>query len=463
MNYRFKNALRLIFPALALLGGVRKAAGEEAQPQPSSYTRDIRAQEAQLNDYLQKHPGGPYSRAAVIAPDEVDIVTAWAGLEEAAPEVRRMLADKNPEVGDAVAKATAKKLYDPEWLPDRSGVATTDPGIMQSSYEDGHACDALFVQADTLPPAGQNRLIAELGPETLALIINKHEGWHCKDRHDPSEGVYLERYAPLNKNGVFDAQGVATVLKAPYFIETVADAARREALGDVGGLGDAIREDGYGPELIDAFIRDFRGPQKTSSGPEHFTAESLSALKTFIAKVGLEQFRALSDDAAADVYNNIAENNGLAQPKSMRGFIAYAYGTPADHKRAEHDKDSLVKKGVAIAKRAEAHNGDAPPTPGDAFARVGNISPLQALKTRTLQEHGRLDPDTISASYQAMQEDLRARMRQGHDPAANQLLAVRLRTAFADAGIVKILDSVAPAPQPAPISAPRPETAPAAK
>jgi len=158
-------------------------------------------------------------------------------------------------------------------------------------------------------------------------------------------------------------------------------------------------------------------------------------------------------------YNSVVEGNGLASPEGMRAFLLYAYGEPREKPALDAAKDPNIQLAVAAAKRTLAHTAAPADAKSDLMQDIKGWNPLQTLRDRALAESGQLGAPGLINAYQNMQEELRTQIKAEPKNTFYVEAAVRLRSAFADAGVRKILQgAVSPttAPPPAGLRFPLP-------
>jgi hypothetical protein len=196
---------------------------------------------------------------------------------------------------------------------------------------------------------------------------------------------------------------------------------RQECLADVGALGDMIRN-GEDPSIIGKVI-----PWREKEHElNHMTVAAVEGLQAKINEMGVDKFRALSDDDARTLYNGIADKTSV-KPELAANVQAYASGTPQERQALEHmaTADPAVQAAIDFAKPYKAPPADdkpqgmSMPTSGEKEdpslqREVNAYHPAALLRDRAFSDSGKITPLTLAKAYGELQDELRENL--SHDP-----------------------------------------------
>ncbi len=389
-----------------------------------TYSRDLNVFSERLTLSLQ-HMHGLHDRAVVLDPARFDAGTAL-GLPAVAI-VQMMLGEQNVEFEPSRARIVAGnmanfhkfafglvKTQNPAAFLNQTGAAGEACVIVPSS---GHALPF------TMPGMTLQQKIA---------FVNTHESWHCLDSRYPMQG--------------FDEDAMDKELKKPNAArnsatvrEFIALRYNKEALADVGGIGDLIRAGKADLTAIDA-VSDWR--KKLVGDPLHFSPPVLAEMKSQIVKMGLPAFRAMNDSQAQAFYFKIMDAKELTgsivgytvmledakTPAQLRTLKILA-GADPDFIRAQEFRRTVTAAEQA-AKRGP--QGDAPLTDKEkaGLARVRAWNASAMLQERAFALYGKITPQTMIGAYGALQTALMDGIKLQPDNAALPVLMTKLQQTF---------------------------------
>jgi hypothetical protein len=421
MEYRMEVRLALITAARENFMMSKIQTGD-------AYSRDLGVLGDRLTLSLQ-HMQGLHNRVALLDPARFDAGTAL-GLP-AMMVIQLMLREQGVEMEPARVRDVAGNMA--SFFEFGFGlVKTQNPSaFVNMTGAAGEACVVVPSSAHALP----FNLPGMTFQQKIAFV-NTHESWHCLDSRYPMQG--------------FDQEAVEKEMKKPHAArdnaavrEFIALRYNKEALADVGGLGDLIRSGKADLGAIDA-VSDWR--KRELGDVLHFSPPVLAELKSRIVKMGLPAFRALNDSQAQALYFSVMDAKELTAPIVAYTVMLEDAKTPAQNRAlkilAGQDPDFIRAQEfrrhyVAAEKAAKAAARHAPKagTPlteqekaGMERVRAWNASAM--LQERAFALHGKITPETMIYAYGALQTALMDGIKQRPDNAALPVLMTKLQQTY---------------------------------
>lgn len=284
---------------------------------------------------------------------------------------------------------------------------TSNPMTLSATFN-RVAGPALLVPISDHAPLVQ---IKGLTREGSALLVNTHESWHVLDNR------YDFGHIDFSKIGDDDLSDFNLMANNPSALEFYSVKSKKETFADVASVGELIRKEGFGTDLIGkviAFRTDGERP-----GIAHMSAPALESLKRKIERMGLADFRKLDDQQAEKLYYRLTERHGMT-PESLRAGIIYE-GASDKAKSQMHVKaifNREVKKALKFKKHftkdAVFHldKKDRKSLSEETYNTLKSWNPLQELQDRAFAAEGKITPSTLSKTYLQMQGEFSAKMKE---------------------------------------------------
>jgi hypothetical protein len=435
----------------ALLEAARDDFPRIAKQARNGYSKELEQRSAEFTEDLRR--GMRSDKAGVVMLDPNQFFTAVAlGMDDedaarAVIKLRGMEADEDvvSEAAESMRKSYIFR-YGPERAHTQSPSAhgdyfTTDPQVCVIV-----PTSAYYVQGYRIEGMTRRENID---------FINRHEGWHCLDTK-----YSLAHVSKADMNAL-DARHLEKSVGHPGQLEILSIANHREALADLGGMGDVIRR-GADPKIIDGLI----AWRRDDEDPLHMSVGALTALKAEIEKMGVKKFRSLGEDEARALYERTVDANA-ASPRMMEVILAYQHGTAEERRKIEEEAQQEPEAQKALAFRRpywlrDARDPAAPPvdeaaaekeaeqkeltrplSPGEQklFEALRQYDAAQMLQDRAFREDHRITPASLAKAYGEMQEELRRKLDREPANPLYQAQATKLQESFVY--VVQELDYVA--------------------
>lgn len=409
---------------MALVNGAREEFMASRIQTGDAYSRDLSVQGSRLTLSLQ-HMQGLHDRVVLLDPARFDAGSAL-GLPPVAI-VQMMLAEQDVQMEPARTRMVAGNMA--AYHKFAFGlVKTQNPSaFVNMTGAAGEACVVVPSSGHALPFN-----LPGMSLQQKISFVNAHEAWHCLDSRYPMHG--------------FDEEAMDREMKKPDAARTnpivreyIATRYNKEALADIGGLGDLIRSGKAGLAAIDA-VSNWR--KREFGDVLHFSPPVLAELKTRIVKMGLPAFRALDDAQAQALYFSVMDAKELsanvvgytvmledAKTAGQRMTVnLLAQGDP-DFSRAQEFRRQYV-----AAERANKHaaQGVAPLTAREraGMARVRSWNASAMLQERAFALYGRITPQSMIGAYGALQTALMEGIAKQPDNAVLPLLMTKLQQTY---------------------------------
>jgi hypothetical protein len=384
----------------------------------TGYGQELHDFQARLAADLRRIDGSLHNVVAVIDPEKVAEGEAL-GLQRMTV-VRMILAAQNVRE-EKYAIGVANRLN--ASLPAKFGLAATGTeAIAFVNYRSETQEPCVIV------PSSDHAMthdIAGLNPLEERDFINRHEGWHCLDTR------YHYRGLPETATELAESGDFKEIAKDPDALKAYSIRYRKEAFADLGATGDMIRA-GYGPELLDHIIT---WRKRGAEDVMHRSIPVLEAFKAKITEMGVGNFRALSPEAARDLYYSLADTHGM----SAQSLAINLRLQQAPEQRKEIVMQAIASQEGRKALAFEPYMGPInwkddgpstqPLTAGEkaAVEQLAKWNPSALLQQTAAGRAGKITPLTLIDAYDALQGGLRAQMKADPDNPLYPLLMTRLR------------------------------------
>jgi hypothetical protein len=285
-------------------------------------------------------------------------------------------------------------------------------------------------QACVVVPSSEHALnidVPGLSRADTVEFTNRHESWHCLD------SKYNLRHLDMSKMEGINGHTLASQVNNRTAMEMWATLSRKETLADVGAAGDMIRS-GKGLDILDK-VANWRAAS-AKEDPQHVSTLPLLGLKAEIERIGLDNFRKLSDADAQKLYFRVTDECGMTA-KGLQTAIRFDDVDDAGKQayRAQAKTDSDVFKGVALHHYMATSKAD-PPVAAlqgadkDVAKQLDAWNADKLLDDKAFEIGKKITPQTIIAAYNNLQAGLHAQMKADPDNKLYPLQATKLQQAF---------------------------------
>ena len=399
----------------ALLDDARKNFETVAPLADNDYSRDLKKLETDVNDYLKRNPAFN-NKVVVLDPNEFD---AGIALGMRADHVLiRMLHKQGvtPDAGDLLDLLPAMGAgYDSKYGPK----GYTQDAQARPTGTGANTADVVVPAADQ----DDHFVVKGLSYRDNLEFTNRHETWHVKDSFYDLSKINL---SAARAGSTFN-DGLKTDADAR---EAFALQQKKEALADVGALGDMIREKNRPADIIDTVSKWRAGIVGPLDG-NHMSVQVLEGFKKEIEKMGVENFRKLDEQQTKEFYHKVTEKYGMTADQ-VKTAIDYNTGTADERreleKKAKNDAD--IRKGVDFSRRLDAatetldHIGPQTPEDKRIQEQLDKFDAREALQQKAFDLKGKITPATMVEAYGKVEEDLRAKIKD--DPANRKLYELEM-------------------------------------
>jgi len=280
--------------------------------------------------------------------------------------------------------------------------------------------------------------IPGLSLQDVTEAVDRHEGWHAIDRKNVKSAF---DYSKLNADSL---KTIGQKINNIDYLKRSCSRYNSESYADVGSAGDMVRF-GHAPELIDQIIA-WRTENKKDI--THMSPPCLRELQARINGMGLDKFRALDDQAAEQLYNDVIDKVGLTP---ARLTLVYQYLQCAPEKRMDFVLENQCNPDFTVAfsyinsfvtmdvaeRPIAALSGDAEVSSMilDMMNIKGTLQAWDAkadLQKRAFAIDGRITPVSYAKAYGSLMNDLDNQF-DGADIYAQALLAskmIKLKNTF---------------------------------
>lgn len=368
----------------------------------TSYSTQIDSLEMALNNYIVAHDATVHSRAAILDPAQFDVGIAL-GMTPQQTVAQMLTLERVPVTRDRVMYTMGKIAipYDT-----RLGVPgyTQDPAAISNFT--GQEPDICIIV-----PTSDHALVTDIPGLSHAdeiVFINRHEEWHCKDN------IFNLRHMTQEELGKITPGLLADNVDNRPMLELFSTFYKKEALGDVGAVGDMVRKDGYSLDIIDSILT---WRQDNPDDIQHLSSPVLRELKRRIMAMGRPAFRAMDDHAAEALYVDIVREKGMSARSlevNIRFEKADAVGRRAWLEQAKTDPE--VEKAIdfiSYYRRTPVDNRPTGELSADERALAEQImqwNPFMQLENRAFALSRKITPSSLVQAYGLLQDELRAEM-----------------------------------------------------
>ncbi len=356
--------------------------------------------------------------------------------------VSKMLAEQEVHVsGDYLLRIT-KHMASPS--PFRFGPTTITQGPAAFPLTGGNSTAYACV---IVPSADANPyLIPGLTYQQRLSFINRHESWHCLDTgHD---------------NAPDTSMNVPDSVQRQIFYRNVALQTQREAMSDVAAVGDMIRQENAGLDLIDTVSAWRRGNAKDNI---HVSSPVLDGFKTMVEGYGVGVFREMTDAQATEVYQWAVQRYAHTE-KSVQYIFEFRDLSRRDQMpyRGKHNADPEFQRAMTYLqiydqKMADAPDPNRPLSDSEqvTFSQLKQYDAMKLLQDKAFELDGKVTPATMVHAYGSLREGLLKQLRADPDNAIyvaeitklQQVLILGVaRTDYVQANLSHSVDIVAKEP-----------------
>lgn len=388
----------------------------------TSYSTQLDSLETALNSYIVAHDATVHSRAAVLDPAQFDVGIAL-GMTPQQTVAQMLTLERVPVTRDRVMH-TMGEIAVP--FDTRLGVASYTQSPAAISNFSGQEPDICIIV-----PTSDHALIADipgLSHTQQIGFINRHEEWHCKDTAFNLRHMTQEELARITPGLL-----VENVDNKPM-LEIFSTFYKKEALGDVGAVGDMIRKDGFGTDVIDK-ISNWR--VNSPNDIQHLSSPVLQEMKRRITAMGLPAFRAMDDGAAKAFYVGLVREKGMSA-RSLEINIRFEKADVAGRLAwLEQSKtDPEAEKAIDFISYYHREPLDSRPT-GELNAQeqalaeqVMQWNPFARLEDRAFALARKITPSSLVQAYGLLQDELRTEMLANPDNRLTIAKMTALRKTF---------------------------------
>lgn len=404
-----------------LLDQARHDLDKFADSSGTGYSRDLQALGSRLTGNLKDDHSTVHNKVVFVDPTKLDVALSLGFAPDYAIET--LLARQKVRIPDNSLKLAGDKAT--SYFESKYGVKTYTQAPTAITNLKNPAPEACVVI-----PSSEHALevdIRGLSRQEQVDFTNRHESWHCLDSKYNLRHLDPKKVEAVKKGTLISHVNDMTAL------EIYATVYRKEALADVGAVGDLIRQ-GKGLDLLDK-VSAWRATDVMDL--QHLSSPVLAGLKVKIDEIGLENFRKLSDADARNLYFEVTDTFGMTA-KSLQIDIRMGTTTAAERKtyleRAQVDED------VARAVLLMGYLVTAPGAPAaSAELTAGEQALAEKLKAwdadrllddKAFEISGKITPASIIKAYTVIQEDLRGRMKDDPGNPLYPLQATKLQQAF---------------------------------
>lgn len=388
---------------------------------PGPYEQDTERMQKRLDDRFAAAPPHPfYDRAIVINPGRVDAMAAMGPTTKAATGAFLSSAGYPGLPEDALSQLNSRLQWQTV-TPLGNYAPALNPAAL--SLPDERIC----VIVPALPYALPGAAVPGLGLRESMEFYNRHEDWHCLD------GFYDAR--DIARHGRrLDWKDMKSLLNEPEILHAISLAWRKEALADVGALGDMIR-DGARPGVIGP-VSNWR-LDRAAEDIQHCSTPALRALEAGIVNMGLDAFRRLGDQEAAQFYYMVVEERGLSSAEAVRAFIIHSHGTAEEKAALEREAKTSapIARGIAMAANlapdrslpdGRLQDTNLPP----AARQLADWDAQGLILEKAFAASRRITPETMLSAYNTLQGELRRDIENDPHDLLPAEKALKLRAAF---------------------------------
>lgn len=388
-----------------LLKGARHDFGALSRFAETGYSSTLHTAQVRLTNYLTASANPVNNSVSYIDPAKFDVGVAFGFTPFDAVKNVLALQGVYPS-DDRITGATRDMIAKDHFRLQDVDAYTQSPHALFNTRRD--AADVCVV----VPSSAFALTIDIRGMTTQQQILftNRHESWHCLDHFFVEQSLDAKDVAAVPEGTLADNVNNRTAM-AIYAINY-----NKESLADVGAVGDMIRHDGYGLDLVHT-IAAWR--QRYPNDPQHMSSPSLNGFRAKVERMGLDAFRALSDEQATQLYVDTVKEHG-ATPRSV--YIQIRYETASATERAgylanAHADDDISRAvnvlGFYLDKRVDGPNGPLSPGEQKLMQRLADWNAGGLLEQRAFDLDGAVTPASLTRAYGDMLRGFQSEMDRG--------------------------------------------------
>ncbi|TAL35056.1 MAG: hypothetical protein EPN97_07735 [Alphaproteobacteria bacterium] len=386
----------------------------------TGYSRELQALGSRLTGNLKDSHSTVHNKVVFVDPEKLDVALSLGFAPDAAVET--LLSREKVRIPDKSLKEAGLKATSHYVSKFGADTYTQDPTAITNLKNPA-------AQACVVIPSSEHAVTVDikgLSRQDQVDFTNRHESWHCLD------SKYNLRHLDPEKVAAVKSGTLAAHVNDRTALEIYATVYRKEALADVGAVGDMIRA-GKGLEVLDK-VSAWRTSDKKDL--QHFSAPVLAGLKEKINEIGLEKFRKLSDTDAQKLYFNVTDTVGMTA-KSLQNFIRFSQAKPAERAayagRMQTDDDVARAMLLAGFLLQPPQANDKPGLGAGDKALAEQLQKWDAdrlLDDKAFEMSKKITPETIIKAYNTLQEDLHRKMKEDPENKLYPLQATKLQQAF---------------------------------
>ena len=257
-------------------------------------------------------------------------------------------------------------------------------------------------------------------------FVNMHEAWHALDNRINYDGIIEDNLSGVsleNPKTYVDNTDAQILFSRRY---------KKEVSADVAACGQMIRSGGTGLEIIDLVSK-----ARAQAGYDlfHMSPMVLQGLKTEINKIGLDAFKAMSEEESRDFYYRVTHQYGMSA-LSFHYYAAMEMATAEEMSRFRGMADISpdIKKALTVfdqTRDKSQHKQLMDLENPEAKKALEAYDPKAELIARAHKIGYYITPETVIKAYGRLMNEL-AKERE-KDPSKDDLIThkmSRLKMAF---------------------------------
>lgn len=270
--------------------------------------------------------------------------------------------------------------------------------------------------------------------DTFLEFINRHEGWHCLD----SDGWRRVAKFPAGFTDQIEKMKPRQIVSSQQALDYIQAGTRIEAFADLGALGDMVVA-GRDMGLFDMIIRNRAHMNQVDL--LHTSTPVILGLKREIEGMGLNAFRAMTDESRMALYYKVLDAETLTG-RQIGILIRYQDGGRAEKEaiEAKEDKDPDTARAMRYMRAFFFTMGESPqlrPPLTDVQRHklreeVEAYDAGAALLDTAFKISGVVTPRSLLAAHEALQGDMKRQTKQNPANPLYPALAARLKKVIGD-------------------------------
>ncbi len=275
------------------------------------YSRYLQSLEDRLNGIIAKEHPNSNTSVIVINPMQMDVGLAL-GMDPYSVSIS-MLQQQGVKPDFSTVFSMTDALTGAPFISAAGDTTYTQVPLTLPGSPDmtGHTYNVVVPISDFAPVFS----LDNMSRADFINMVDRHEGWHSID----FKNIFpTDAYTRLGQVDQLQLATMQQQLNSPDYMTFVCWGGNSESYADLGACGDLIRC-GKDVSVIDD-IAAFR--LANNQDVQHMTPPVLWELKTRIDRMGVEEFRNLSEQETHQLYNDIMDSAGL---NPARLTLAYHY------------------------------------------------------------------------------------------------------------------------------------------